>query len=140
MKFNAGGYMPAAEVRIMKRITYFSAAVTVGLMLALASTSIGSTKSERAGKDLIVEGQVLAVNAQDRTMLVSDSRSNTLYLVSVPAGKSVRITFGMNMHRAEPQFREVHQNDRVRLRCARIQDRLAQLNDDHEVVTVTAVN
>jgi hypothetical protein len=73
-------------------------------------------------------------------MLVSDTRSNTLYLVSVPAGKSVRITFGMNMNSAEPQFRDVRRNDRVRLRCARIQDRLAQLNDDPEVVTVTAVN
>ena len=124
----------------MKRITYFSAALSVGLLLVLASTSIGATKSERAGKDLIVEGQVLAVNAQDRTILVSDSRSNTLYLVSVPAGRSLRITFGMNMHSAEPQLRDVRQNDRVRLRCARMQDRLAQLNGDHEIITVAAVN
>ena len=124
----------------MKRITHFSAVLAVGLMLALAGTSIGATKSGPAGKYLTVEGKVLAVNTQDRTMLVSDTRSNTLYLVSVPAGKSVRITFGLNMHSAEPQFRDVHQNDRVRLRCARIQDRLAQLNDDPEVVTVTAVN
>ena len=124
----------------MKRITHFSAVLTVGLMLALAGTSIGATKSGPAGKYLTVEGKVLAVNTQDRTMLVSDTRSNTLYLVSVPAGKSVRITFGMNMHSAEPQFGEVRRHDRVRLRCARIQDRLAQLNDDPEVVTVTAVN
>ena len=124
----------------MKRITHFSAVLTVGLMLALAGASIGATKSGPAGKYLTVEGKVLAVNTQDRTMLVSDMWSNTRYLVSVPAGKSVRITFGLNMHSAEPQFRDVHQNDRVRLRCARIQDRLAQLNDDHRVVTVTAVN
>jgi len=124
----------------MKRITHFSAVLAVGLMLALAGTSIGATKSGRAGKYLTVEGKVLAVNTHDRTLLVSDTWSNTLYLVSVPAGKSVRITFGLNMHSAEPQFRDVHQNDRVRLRCARIQDRLAQLNDDHRVVTVTAVN
>ena len=124
----------------MKRITHFSAVLTVGLMLALAVASIGATKSGPAGKYLTVEGKVLAVNTQDRTMLVSDTRSNTLYLVSVPAGKSVRITFGMNMNSAEPQFRDVRRNDRVRLRCARIQDRLAQLNDDPEVVTVTAVN
>ena len=124
----------------MKRITHFSAVLTVGLMLALAGASIGATKSGPAGKYLTVEGKVLAVNTQDRTMLVSDMWSNTRYLVSVPAGKSVRITFGLNMHSAEPQFRDVHQNDRVRLRCARIQDRLAQLNDDPEVVTVTAVN
>ena len=124
----------------MKRITHFSAVLTVGLMLALAGASIGATKSGPAGKYLTVEGKVLAVNTQDRTMLVSDTRSNTLYLVSVPAGKSVRITFGMNMNSAEPQFRDVRRNDRVRLRCARIQDRLAQLNDDPEVVTVTAVN
>ena len=124
----------------MKRITHFSAVLTVGLMLALAGASIGATKSGSAGKYLTVEGKVLAVNTHDRTLLVSDTWSNTLYLVSVPAGKSVRITFGLNMHSAEPQFRDVHQNDRVRLRCARIQDRLAQLNDDHRVVTVTAVN
>ncbi|HXU08678.1 MAG TPA: hypothetical protein VN743_06745, partial [Blastocatellia bacterium] len=124
----------------MKRITHFSAVLAVGLMLALAGTSIVATKSGRAGKYLTVEGKVLAVNTHDRTLLVSDTWSNTLYLVSVPAGKSVRITFGLNMHSAEPQFRDVHQNDRVRLRCARIQDRLAQLNDDHRVVTVTAVN
>jgi hypothetical protein len=109
-------------------------------MLALAGSSIGAAKSGRAAKYLTVEGKVLAVNAHDRTLLVSDTRSNTLYLVSVPAGKSVRITFGMNMQSAEPQFREVHPNDRVRLRCTRIQERFAQLDDDHEVVTVTAVN
>jgi len=124
----------------MKRITHFGAALSVALMLALAGTSIGATKSGPAGKYLTVEGKVLAVNAQDRTMLVSDSRSNTLYLVSVPAGTNVRITFGMNMHGAEPQFRDVRRNDQVRLRCTRMQDRLAQLNDHHEVVTVTAVN
>ena len=125
---------------MMRRITHSRAVIAVGLMLALAGTSIGATKNERAGKYLTVEGKVLAVNAQDRTMLVSDTRSNTVYLVSVPAGRSVRITFGMNMKSAEPQFREVHRNDRVRLQCARIQDRLAQLTDDPEVVTVTAVN
>lgn len=139
MKMNAGA-ASRAEVRIMKRITHFSVVVTVGLMLALVGTSTGAAKSGRAGKYLTVEGKVLAVNAHDRTMLVSDTRSNTLYLVSVPAGKSVRITFGMNMQGAEPEFREVHRNDRVRLRCARMQDRLAQLNYDREVVTVTAVN
>ena len=124
----------------MKRITHFSAVVTVGLMLALVGPSIGAAKSGRAGKYLPVEGKVLAVNAHDRTMLISDTRSHTLYLVSVPAGRSVRITFGMNMHCAEPQFRDVRRNDQVRLRCTRVQDRLAQLNDHPEVVTVTAVN
>ena len=105
----------------MRRITHSRAVIALGLMLALAGTSIGATKNERAGKYLTVEGKVLAVHAQDRTMLVSDTRSNNIYLVSVPAGRSVRITFGMNMKSAEPQFREVHRNDRVRLQCARIQ-------------------
>ena len=124
----------------MKRITHFSAVLTVGLMLALAGTSIGATKSER-GRQVSDRGRK---GARRECPGSNDAgfrtRSNTLYLVNVPAGKSVRITFGMNMQSAEPQFREVRQNDRVRLRCARIQDRLAQLNNDHEIVTVTAVN
>lgn len=124
----------------MNRLRHRGAALTVVSVLALASISMGATRSTRVGKYLTLEGAVLRVNAQERTMLVSDLWSKTLYLVHVPAEGGFRITFGMNMKSAYPEFRDVHRNDRVRMRCTRSEDRLARLSDGREVVVLTAAN
>jgi hypothetical protein len=121
----------------MKR-TQRTAVFAVALMLALGSVAMGASKSGRISKYLTVEGRVLQINAQDRTLLVSDFWSKTLYLIHVPEDGGFRITFGMNMKIAEPDFRHVRKNDRVRMRCTRSEDRLARLADGREVIALTA--
>jgi hypothetical protein len=82
---------------------------------------------------------VLQVNQTARTLIVSDFWSKKLYLVNVPKGETFKITFGMNQRIAEPELREVHRNDRVRMRCIRTDNQhLARLDDGREVVVLTA--
>jgi hypothetical protein len=123
----------------MKRITQRFVALSATLMIALATVAMSAPKSESAKKRLSVEGTVLHINREARTLLVSDLWSKKLYLVSVPKGVSFRITFGLNMKTPEPQFRDVHTNDRVRMRCVRTDsEHLARIEDGREVVVLTA--
>jgi hypothetical protein len=109
-------------------------------MLAFATVAISGPKSEKAGKRFTIEGRVLEVNKDARTVLVSDRWSKKLYLVNVPKGETFKITFGMYSTMGEPGFQHVRKNDRVRLRCIRTdKDHLARLDDQREVVMVTAV-
>jgi len=125
----------------MERITQRSVALTVTLMLALATLAMGAPKSERSKKYLTIEGRVLQVNREARTLLVSDHWSKKIYLVNVPKGETFRITFGLNMRTAEPQFKDVNRNDRVRMRCIRGEkEHLALLDDGREVVVLTAAH
>src|SRR5437867_4140084 len=102
-------------------------------MLALATLAMSAPKNERSTKYLTIEGQVLQVNQKARTVLVSDHWSKKLYLVNVPEGETFRITFGMNMRTAEPEFKDVRRNDRVRMRCIRSEkEHLARLDDGRE--------
>jgi hypothetical protein len=125
------------EKLIMKRITQRSAALTLTLVLAFAAVAMGSPKSERAGKYLSISGRVLQINQKARTMLVADSWSDKLYLVSVPKGESFKITFGMNMKKAEAQFEDTNTNDRVAIRAFRSEEHLARLDDGRQVVLLT---
>lgn len=125
----------------MKRITQRSVALAVTLVLALATLAMSAPKSERSTKYLTIEGQVLQVNQKARTLLVTDYWSKKLYLVNVPKGETFRITFGMNMKTAEPEFTDVRRNDRVRMRCIRTEkEHLARLDDGREVVVLTAAH
>jgi hypothetical protein len=126
----------------MKHITQRTMAVSITLMLALASVAMSAPKSTRSDEYIKIEGRVLQVDRDARTLLVSDSRSKKLYLVSVPKGEAFRITFGMNMKTAEPVFEQVRKNDRVRMRCTRASDKqhLARLDDGREVVVLTATH
>ena len=125
----------------MERITQRSFALAVTLMLALASVATSAPKSERSRKELTIEGRVLQVNKEARTLLVADTWSKKLYLVNVPKGSSFRITFGMYMKSAEPGFDQVRNNDRVRMRCIRSDnEHLARLDDGREVVLLTAAH
>jgi len=125
----------------MERITQRSVALAVTLMLSLATLAMSAPKSERSRKYLTIQGRVLQVNREARTLLVSDYWSKKLYLVNVPKGETFRITFGMNMKTAEPEFKDVRRNDRVRLRCIRAdKEHLARLDDGREVVVLTAAH
>jgi len=102
---------------------------------------MSAPKNERPSKYLTIEGQVLQVNRETRTLLVSDYWSKKLYLVNVPKGETFRITFGMNAKTAEPEFQDVRRNDRVRMRCIRTEkEHLARLDDGREVVALTTAH
>ena len=125
----------------MERITQRSVALAVTLMLALATLAMSAPKSERSTKYLTIEGQVLQVNQKSRTLLVEDYWSKKLYSVYVPKGETFRISFGMNMRKAEPGFEDARRNDRVRLRCIRTEkEHLARLDDGREVVVLTVAH
>ena len=126
----------------MKHITQRTIAVSITLMLALASVAMSAPKSTRSNKYIRIEGRVLQVDRDARTLLVKDFWSKKLYLVNVPKGEGFRITFGMNMKTAEPVFEQVNKNDRVRMRCVRTSDKqhLARLDDGREVVMLTATH
>ncbi|HSB07934.1 MAG TPA: hypothetical protein VLM38_00370 [Blastocatellia bacterium] len=123
----------------MKSTSSRNVALALALTLALASLAAGAPKSKRTSKYLTIEGRVLQVNATNRTLLVSDLWSKTLYSVEVPKGGSFRITFGLNARTSLPEFRDVHRGDRVRMRCTRVTDRLARLDDGREVVALTSI-
>jgi hypothetical protein len=126
------------EKLIMKRITQRSAAIALTLVLTFATVAMAAPKSERAGKYLSISGRVLQINEKARTMLVADTWSPKLYLVTVPKGEKFKITFGMNMNKAEAQFEDAHKNDRVSLRAFRSEEHLARLDDGREFVLLTA--
>lgn len=123
----------------MKRMTQRIAVLGFTLMLALASVAMSAPKASRPSKYLTIEGRVLQVNQAARTLIVSDFWSKKLYLVNVPKGETFRITFGLNQKVAAPELREVHRNDRVRMRCIRTDNQhLARLDDGREVIVLTA--
>jgi len=125
----------------MKRITQRSVALSVTLMLALATLAMSAPKSERSSKYLTIQGRVLQVNQNARTLLVEDYWSKKLYSVYVPEGETFRITFGLNMRKAEPEFKDARRNDRVSLRCIRTEkEHLSRLDDGREVVVLTAAH
>lgn len=125
----------------MERITRRSGALAVTFMLALATLAMSAPKSERSSKYITIEGRVLEVNREARTLLVSDYWSKKLYLVNVPKGETFRIKFGLNMKTAEPGIQDVHRNDRVLMRCTRTgKEHLAQLDDGREAVVLTAAH
>jgi hypothetical protein len=110
-------------------------------MLALATVAMSAPKSARSTKYISIDGQVLQVNQKTRTLLVSDYWSKKLYLVNVPKDETFRITFGLNMRTAAAEFKDVHANDRVSMRCIRNEkEHLARLEDGREVVILTAAH
>lgn len=125
----------------MKRIQQRTAAfaVTLTMVLTLATVAISAPKHDRASKRFTISGRVLQVDQKARTLLVADQWSEKLYLVSVPKGETFQITFGLNMNVSEPEFWQAHKNDRVRIRCIRSQEHLAQL-DGRQLVGMIAAH
>ena len=122
----------------MKSITQRSAAFAVTLVLAFATVAMSAPKAERFNKYITIQGRVLQVNKDARTLLVTDDWSKKLYLVNVPKGETFKITFGLYMKTAEPRVEQVRTNDRVIMRCIRTEkEHLARLDDGREVVVLT---
>ena len=123
----------------MKRISQRSAAlaVTLSLVLTLASVAMSAPKHDRASKRITISGKVLHVDQKARTLLVDDYWSDKLYLVRVPKGETYHITFGMYMNVAAPELWQTRKNDRVRIRCTRNTEHLAQI-DGRQAVVMTA--
>jgi hypothetical protein len=122
----------------MKSITQRTAALALTLVLAFAAVATAAPKSERSRKYISLSGKVLQINNEARTMLVADTWSPKLYLVTVPKGETFKITFGMNMKKSEAQFEDTHRNDRITVRGYRGEEHLARLEDGREVVLLTA--
>lgn len=125
---------------IRRLISQRSAALAVTVVLAFATLAMSAPKSERASKYLTIEGRVLQINQEARTLLVSDQWSKKLYLVNVPDGATFNITFGINMKVSEPELYQVKRNDRVRMRCIRSQEHLARLDDGRQAVVLIAAH
>ena len=123
----------------MERITQRTVALAVTFMLSLATLAMSAPKSEPSRKHITVEGRVLQVDQNARTVLVSDLWSKKLYLVTVPKGETFRITFGLRMKASEPGIEDVSKNNYVRMRCTRTdKEHLARLDDGREIVVLTA--
>jgi hypothetical protein len=104
----------------------------------LSTLALAAPKAERANKYFKVAGKVIQIDRQDRTMLVTDSASNKLYLIKVPNGVTFKITFGKNMQLAEPGFNDVNIRERVEIRCLRDTEHLSRLGSGRYVTTLSA--
>ena len=126
----------------MQRITRSSIAAALTLMLAFATVAMSAPKSEKSSKRIKLEGRVLQINNEARTLLVSEFWTKKLYLVTVPKGESFRITFGVYMGTPQAELWQVRRNDRVRMECIRNSnnEHLSRLADGREVITVTATH
>src|SRR5262249_26234921 len=112
----------------------------VVLVLALAAVAMSAPKSERAKKSFTIEGTILQINQEARTLLVSDRWSDKLYLATVPEGVGVKETFGLYMNQDRAEFWQLTRHSRVRMRCIRAGEHLARLDDGREVVVLPAIN
>lgn len=121
-------------MRTITRLGSIVAAFTLLSTLALAGP-----KAERANKYFKVAGTVIQIDKKDRTLLVADRLSNTLYLIEVPETVTFKITFGRYMRMAEPGFGDVNTGERVEIRCTRgATEHLARLEDGRSVIVPTA--
>lgn len=122
----------------MKRISSLFAIAVISL-LSFSTLGMSATKTERGSKIFTIEGRVLRVDTKARTMLVDDQSSDKLYLVTVPQGKTFKVTFGLAMNRAEAGIWQVNSNDRVRIECKRsASEHLARLEDGRQAIVLIA--
>jgi len=120
----------------MKRISSLFAIAVISV-LACSSLGMSATKTDRGGKYFTLSGRVISVDQKARTLLVDDTWSNKLYLVTVPEGKTFKITFGLHMNLAQAGIRQVHPKDKVRIECKRPDsEHLAQLEDGRQAIVV----
>lgn len=120
----------------MKRIASIFA-IAVMSIVGLSSLGLSAPKAERDGKIFTLEGRVISINQKARTLLVDDRSSDKLYLVTVPEGKSLKITFGLHMNLAEASFDDVRRSNTVRIECKRTAtEHLARLEDGTQAIVV----
>jgi hypothetical protein len=122
----------------MKTITRLGSIIAVFTLLTTLAPA--ATAAERArSKYFKVAGKVIQIDKKERTLLVTDSLSKTLYLIEVPELATFKITFGRYMRMAEPGFEDVRVGERVEIRCKRNDpDRLAQLDDGRLAIPLIA--
>jgi hypothetical protein len=110
-------------------------------MLAVSSLSFVAPKAEAATKYSTVSGQVVKIDTKARTLLISDRSNERLYLVSMPEGSTLKITWGRYMRMAEPGFGDVYTKDRVEIRCFRTDsEHLAQVENGRTAIKLTAAS
>ena len=122
----------------MNRIARSAISLVASIALAL-SFAITAPRVEAGSKFFTMEGQVLKIDQKNRTLLVSDRENEKLYLVNVPEGSTLKITWGRFSRMAEPGFTDVYKNDRVQIRCYPDSEHLAQI-DGRTAVTLTAAS
>ena len=111
------------------------------IMLAISSFALAATRAEAGNRYYTIIGKVLKTDARARTLLVTDRRNEGLYMVNVPEGTTLKITWGRYMRMAEPSFTDVYNNDRVEIRCFRPDPKhLAQLDDGRSAIQLTAAS
>jgi hypothetical protein len=136
MKF---GEIVAKEIRTMNRTTHRSISLAASIVLALSSFALAAPRAEAAGKYYKVTGQVLKIDARQRTLLVADRTNGRFYVVSMPEGSTLKITWGRYMRMAEPGFGDVFKKDRVEIRCfISDSEHLAQFDDGSRAIKATA--
>ena len=134
------GEIVAKEIKTMNRITHrvVSLAASIALVLSFA---IAAPRAQAASKYFSIKGQVVKIDEKERTLLVADRSNDRLYLVSVPEGTTLKITWGRFMRMAEPGFADVFNKDRVEIRCYRTEsEHLAQLGDGRTAVMLVATS
>ncbi|HSF24226.1 MAG TPA: hypothetical protein VLE20_08380 [Blastocatellia bacterium] len=125
----------------MNRTTQRSISFAASIVLVLSSFALAAHRAEAAGKYYKVTGQVLEIDAKERTLLVTDRTNERLYLVRMPEGSSLKITWGRYMRMAGPGFGDVFNKDRVEIRCFRPNaEHLAQLDDGRTAIKLTAAS
>ncbi len=125
----------------MNRTIQRSISLAASIVLALSSFAIAAPRAEAAGKYYKVSGQVLEIDAKERTLLVADRTNERLYLVRVPEAATLKITWGRYMRMAEPGFGDVFNKDRVEIRCFHPDaEHLAQLDDGRKAIKLTAAS
>lgn len=110
----------------------------VGILVVTMGLAMGAPKTERAKSEITVYGRVLKIDKKERTFLISDHSSKTLYLVTIPEWARFKIFFGICRSFDYPDFDNVYQSDIVRVRCTRTDQHLARLDDGRQAVMLTA--
>jgi hypothetical protein len=122
----------------MKRVSSLFAVVVISIV-AFSTIAMSAPKAEHGNKRFLLEGKVIHINRQQRTMLVEEQYSDKLYLVKVPDGRTFKITFGLFMNLAEAGFRDVRLNDNIRVECKRTStEHLARLEDGRQAIELVA--
>ncbi|HWO01883.1 MAG TPA: hypothetical protein VNS63_21705 [Blastocatellia bacterium] len=125
----------------MNSITRRSISLAATIALALSAFALAATRAEASSKYYTITGKVLKIDAKARTLLVADRLSERTYLVTVPKGVTLKITWGRSMGMEEPGFTDVYNNDRVQIRCIRPErEQHATLDDGRSAITVTAAS
>ena len=118
-----------------------SISLAASVVLAVASLALAAPKAEASGKYVSIAGQVRKIDSRHRTLLVADRSTEKLYLVNMPEGARLKITWGRYMRMAEPSFENVFNKDRVEIRCYRSDsEHLAQLEDGRNAIKLTAAS